>query len=73
MVGLGLFELLLILVFGVGGTILWITMLIECGTKEPPGGNARIAWFLVILLTHFVGAAVYRLYRRPRRMIREGA
>jgi hypothetical protein len=31
---------LVALVVGLGGTILWVWMLIDCATKEPSGGPA---------------------------------
>lgn len=47
--------------------VLWIRMLIECATKEPDTGNTKIVWILVILLAHFIGAAIYYFVRRPQR------
>ena len=67
-------ELLLIPLFilsaillGVGGTILWIWMLIDCATNEPSEGSDKIVWILVILFTHGLGALIYLLARRPER------
>jgi hypothetical protein len=73
MIGLGVIELLLLLVFGVGGSILWIYMLIDCATNEPAAGNGKLVWFFTILLTHLVGAAIYMLVRRPNRLKQVGA
>ena len=67
----GITGLLMMLVFGgaigIGGTILWIWMLVECATKEPSEGNDRILWILVILLAGWIGALIYFLARRPKR------
>ena len=52
----------------IGGTVLWIWMIIDCVTKEPSEGNEKIAWLLLLLLTHFVGAAIYYVVRRPQRI-----
>ena len=49
-------------------TIFWVWMLIDCATKEPDQGNDKIVWILVILFTHWVGALIYFLIRRPERM-----
>ena len=66
----GIIGLLMMLVFGaigIGGTILWIWMLVECATKEPSEGNDKILWILVILLAGWIGALIYFLARRPKR------
>lgn len=64
--GLGL----VVAVGGVGilGTAFWIWMLVDCARNEPAAGNDRIAWILIIALTHLVGALLYFFIRRPERM-----
>jgi len=49
------------------GTIFWIWMIVDCATNEPAEGNEKIIWLLIIILTHFVGAAIYFFARRPAR------
>jgi len=61
-----------IFALGIGGTILWIWMLIDCATNEPSEGNEKIIWILVIVLTHLIGALIYLLARRPQRIQRYG-
>jgi Phospholipase_D-nuclease N-terminal len=70
-----LFGLLLLplLLVGIGGTVFWIWMLIDCVTKEPSTGNDKIIWLLVIVLTHLIGALIYFFVRRPQRMQLHGA
>ena len=53
---------------GIAGTVLWIWMLVDCLTKEPSEGNDKVVWALVIVLTHWVGALIYLLVRRPKRI-----
>ena len=50
------------------GTAFWIWMLIDCATKEPGEGNDKIIWILVIIFTHWLGALIYLLARRPQRI-----
>ena len=67
----GVLELLVVLLFlvmSVGGTMLWVWMLVDCAIKEPSEGNDKIVWILVIVLTHWVGALIYLLARRPKRI-----
>lgn len=67
---LGLFEALFALIFfvvGVLGTIFWIWMLVDCALNEPGSGNDKIVWVIIIAATHFIGAAIYFLLRRPQR------
>ena len=62
--------LLFFLIFGaigIGGTILWIWMIVDCATNEPSEGNDKIVWILVIVFTHWIGALIYLIVRRPER------
>ena len=59
---------LLFLVFGVAGTIFWIWMIVDCATREPSEGNDKIIWILIIIFTHWIGALIYFLVRRPKRI-----
>ena len=69
---LGGLEILLVLGVGVLGTLFWIWMLVECATKEPSTGNDKVVWILVIALTHWIGALIYLLVRRPQRIAQTG-
>lgn len=60
--------MLLLLVLGIGGTILWIWMIVDCATKEPSEGNEKLIWILIVVLTHWIGALIYLLVRRPKRI-----
>lgn len=71
-IGFAIIPILLFLVIGIGGTILWIWMLIECITKESSEGNDKIVWLLVILFLNSLGALVYFLVRRPQRIAELG-
>jgi len=50
----------------------WIWTLIDCLTKESGEGNDKLIWALVIIFTHFVGAALYFFIRRRKRKIEFG-
>ena len=52
--------------------VLWIWTLIDCITNEPKDGNEKIVWVIVIVFTHFIGALIYLLVRRPRRIAQYG-
>ena len=60
--------MLLLLVLGIGGTILWIWMIVDCANKEPSEGNEKLIWILIVVLTHWIGALIYLLVRRPKRI-----
>ena len=49
----------------------WIWMLVDCATKEPAAGNDKIAWIIVIVFTHFIGALLYYFVRRRQRRFAE--
>jgi len=66
------------LLFGCGGIVVlgllafWIWMLVDCITKEPDTGNNKIIWVLVIIFTHWLGALIYLIVRRPQRIREHG-
>jgi hypothetical protein len=51
----------------------WIWMLVDCATKESSQGNDKVIWILVIIFTHWIGALIYFLVRRPERKRQLGA
>ena len=57
---------------GVLGTVFWIWMLVECATREPNTGTEKIVWVLIIIFTHWIGAAIYYFVRRPKRITEVG-
>ncbi len=59
-------EWLLILVLLVGMAF-WLWMLTECASREPDG-YSKIVWIIIISVTHFLGAALYFIVRRPKRI-----
>lgn len=70
---IGIFELLFTLPFiliGILGTVFWIWMLIDAALNEPSDGPDKIVWVLIILFTHFIGALIYFIARRPNRPAR---
>ena len=48
-------------------TVLWIWVLIDCIKNEPTEGNERIVWVVIIAVTHWIGALIYLIARRPQR------
>lgn len=42
--GTGVFIIAFFLIFGIGGTALWVWALVDCATKEADTGNTKIAW-----------------------------
>jgi len=56
-----------LMLVGLSLMVFWVWMLVDCATKEPSQGNDKIVWILVIALTHWIGALIYFLVRRPER------
>lgn len=71
--GIALLAFVVFAVLGIGGTVLWIWMIVDCATKEKSEGNDKLIWILVIVLTHWIGALIYLLVRRPKRIQQYGA
>ncbi len=59
-------------VIAVALSVFWIWVLVDCSTKEPNEGNEKIVWILIIIFTHSIGALIYLLVRRPKRMAQYG-
>jgi hypothetical protein len=62
----GMLFALILIVFGALATVFWIWMLIHAVTNKGLGDGEKIAWVLVILFTHFIGALIYFVVGRPR-------
>ncbi len=72
---LAVLPLMLFGCFGIvvlGLLAVWIWALVDCITKEPDKGNEKIIWILVIIFTHWIGALLYFLIRRPQRIREQG-
>ena len=63
---------LVFFVIGLAGTAFWIWMVIDCAMKEPSDGNDKLVWILIIIFTHWIGALIYFLVRRPKRIEQYG-
>lgn len=70
--GMALGVLLLGSLIGIGLTVFWIWMLVDCIKNEPSTGNDKIVWVIVILLFHMLGSLLYLLIRRPQRIAQYG-
>jgi hypothetical protein len=57
---------------GITATVLWIWMLVEVLSRETDEGNNKLLWALVIVFTHWVGALIYLIVRRPERVKKLG-
>ena len=67
---IGIPFLLFVLFFGIGilGTVFWIWMLVDSAMKEPSEGNDKLIWVIIIVFTNLLGATLYFLVRRPKRI-----
>lgn len=52
--------------------IFWVSVLADCLLNEPNDGMGKLVWVLAIVLTFVIGAAIYHLGRRPRRIQEQG-
>ncbi len=48
----------------IAGTVFWIRMIIDCATREKD--PERLIWIIIIVFTHFIGAAIYYFVQRPK-------
>ena len=69
---LGFFFLLFAGLFALAAFVFWIWMLIHAVTNKGLGDGEKIAWVLVILFTHFIGALIYFFIGRPKSVAASG-
>jgi len=62
--GFGLFLLPFVLL----AFVFWLWMLVHAITNRGVGEGEKIAWVLVILFLHFLGALIYFIVGRPKGM-----
>jgi hypothetical protein len=65
----GIFGLFFALIAGavvVAAFAFWIWMLVHAITNKGIGDGEKIAWVLVILFLHFIGALIYFFIGRPK-------
>ena len=58
---------LLLIPFGLLLTVFWIWMLVHAVTNSALSDGEKIAWVLIILFLHFLGALIYFFVGRPRK------
>ncbi len=69
---MGTSFLLLLFFLAVTALTFWISMIVECATKEPSQGNDKIVWILIIIFAQLIGALIYYFVRRPQRISQYG-
>ena len=62
----GLFFMLIAGMFALAAFAFWIWMLVHAITNKALGDGEKIAWVLVILFLHFIGALIYFFIARPK-------
>jgi uncharacterized membrane protein len=65
---MNIFGVLFIMGIGIGGLILWIWTLIDCINNETDERNERVIWVVVIAAAQLIGALIYLIVRRPKRI-----
>jgi Phospholipase_D-nuclease N-terminal len=50
--------------------VFWIWMLIHALTNRGLSDGEKVAWVLVVLFLHFLGALIYFVVGRPRQLAR---
>jgi hypothetical protein len=55
---------------GIAALIFWVGALADCLLNEPNDGWGKLVWVLAIVFTFVIGAGIYYLGQRPRRLAR---
>ncbi len=61
MIAAGMLAVLLFVGLIIALTIFWILMIVDCATRKKFSDGERVAWILVLVFLHFIGAMVYYL------------
>jgi hypothetical protein len=67
MIGISFLFIVLIFIY-ITSFIFWVWVLIDCLKMETDEGNKRLIWAIVIVLTYIIGAFLYYVFRRPKRI-----
>ena len=59
---------LLVILFCLAACVFWIWMLISAIQNQGLNGTEKVIWVLVIIFLHFLGAFLYLLLGRPKRL-----
>ena len=59
---------LVITVLWLFSLVFWIWVLVDCLRRESDEGNTRLIWGIVIVFTSIIGAFLYYIIRRPKRI-----
>ncbi|MBN1780860.1 PLDc N-terminal domain-containing protein [bacterium] len=57
-----------IITFILASWLFWMWMLLECVIKELVTGREKLGWTVLITSTYILGALLYFLFRRTRRI-----
>jgi Phospholipase_D-nuclease N-terminal len=57
---------LVAVLLGIAACVFWIWMLIHAVTNNGIGTGEKVAWVLVILFLHFIGAIIYLFIGYPK-------
>ena len=60
--------MLVVALLGILALVLWIWALIDAIQNPALSGNERLIWILVIVLTSWIGALIYLVVGRKRRV-----
>ena len=62
------FKALVFFEAGLLAAVFWAAVLVDCAVKEAKTGNDKLVWVIIIVFTQVLGAAMYLIVRRPRRL-----
>ncbi|MEO0332417.1 MAG: PLD nuclease N-terminal domain-containing protein [Bacteroidota bacterium] len=66
--GLGGWEILIIVIFVLAGTALWLYTLVDILRSRFRNDSDKIVWVLVVILLQFLGAIIYLAMGRNQKI-----
>ena len=62
-------SLIFFLPLGLALLAFWIWMLVDAAKNPGLDQNERVVWIIVVALLHWIGAAIYFFFGRPKRRL----
>ena len=54
-----LLWVVLVFIVGIGGTIFWVLMMIDCANRKFKKSDEKVMWLIIIIASYLIGALIY--------------
>jgi ABC-type Fe3+-siderophore transport system permease subunit len=54
-----LLWVVLVFIVGIGGTIFWVLMMIDCANRKFKKSDEKLMWLIIVIASYLIGALIY--------------